>query len=200
MLRKLFILILTVFIFYPVFTSAQDDTPQDVVVGGTAKCKLKGNVPFKSGFTDGNRLLILQSEEFSNGSIILQRIFENEDILIDVKALALFGLINDVNSFLSGEVLSFENIDSDFTLTQQNKNKDTKLDISNVLEDGTKGKLVGKIKLSSVENNLAGGNVLLDYKSTIVKLEENEEVNTMDNGRVTIRCKFKDVPLVIKEP
>lgn len=185
--------------FQPLSLLAQSDIPEDIVVGGLAKCIIKGKAPFKKVVVDGNRLLLLQNDGITQGSIIFQLIDETKKNIIDIKAFALLGIIQDVESFLSGEKLSFENTGSDLVLKKTVKNKDITIEVTNIFDDGTKSNLTGEIKLKSAENDLVTGKIRVLFQETILKITENGDTETFNNnGKIEVKCKFKDVPLQIK--
>ena len=64
--QKLFfsLLVITLGINFINSTSFAQDEP---VLGGQAFCTIRGNSPFKKSTSDGNRLLILQSNGISKG-------------------------------------------------------------------------------------------------------------------------------------
>ncbi len=179
---------------------AQDDIPDDVIVGGEAKCIIKGKTPIKSGVTDGNRLLLLQDGGFTKGSIVLQRVAETNTFSIDAYVLALFGEITDLDGFLSGKELGFEDSNSDLTLKKTNKINGTTIEVSNIIDNDTKGNLKGAIKVISSGNGLASGKIKLLFERTTSKITKDgdEKVNN-NNGSIGIKCKFRNVPLAIKE-
>ena len=199
MLRKLlFYVLILVVQFLTLSSFAQSETPEDVVVGGEAKCIVIGNSPIKSGVTDGNRLVILESEGFANGSIILQRFVETNEIKIDVNALALFGLIDDLEGFLGGKILKFNNTDSELSLVKEIKNKSTEIEVTNLLKDGTRGNVSGKVQLKGISNDLVTGQIYFTVGKTLLKTTKSENTEVKDNGQIKIKCKFRDVPFVRK--
>ena len=203
MVKKLvfsFLIVLVNFVFFNNYSFAQNDVPADVVTGGKAKCIITGGSPIKSGTTDGNRLVILEDSGFANGSIILQRFAETEELKIDANVLALFGLIEDLDGFLGGKLLKFSSSDSDISLLKEIKTKNTKVEVTNALKDGTKGNLSGKIQLKSISNDLTTGKISLVFENTVLKVTKGDNVEIKNNGKVTARCKFKDVPFVRKSP
>jgi len=183
------------------FSYAQGDIPEDVVVGGKAICAIRGRVPVKKVKADGNRLLLLQSGGITNGSFSIQLIIAKKKFSIDLNILGLFGRVEDVDSFLNGEVVKFENSNSDFVLKKTRSSNGVVREVSNLLSTGEKGNLKGKIKVTSSENNLVNGRLKFTFQNTSFKFTMGgEDLNGRDNnGKVVVVCRFKDVPVAIKE-
>lgn len=176
---------------------AQDEIPEDVIVGGKAKCVINGRTPFRRFLADGNRLLILQSGDFSKASFSIQSIFENKKQSNDVNILALLGPLASVEGFLGGKALVFENLDSDLEIKTINKSSGETIEIKNQDEEGVKTSLLGRIKIISSQGGTVSGITRLNFQETFTLEETNS--NLEDNGRVIIICRFKDVPIAIKE-
>lgn len=200
MLLKYIFISLTLIFSLSTYTFAQDEIPEDVIVGGKAKCVINGRAPFRRFIADGNRLLILQSGDFNKGSISIQSIFENKRLSNDINILALLGTIPDVDSFLSGETLVFEDSDSDLEIKSINKTNNVVLKILNLDPGGVKSKLLGRIKITSSDNEKVSGITRLSFKKSAIQDLSGSTLNLpQDNGRMIIICRFKDVPLAIKD-
>ena len=201
MQKTIFLILFTTnFLLLGNISFAQSEIPEDITTGGKAKCILKGNVPIKKGIADGNRLVILRSGDFANGSILFQRTIIEEGFSLDINTLALFGSIPDLNAFLAGRILDFQNSESDFSIRVVKQEDQSVTEVTNLLDDGTKGNLIGKVKLTSSRNNLASGSGFFIIEKTIRKVSSNNnEIPTSDNGKVSIKCNFKNIPLAIKD-
>lgn len=171
---------------------AQDEIPEDVIVGGKAKCVINGRAPFRRFLADGNRLLILQSGEFSKGSISIQSIFENKRRSNDINILAIFGAIENLDDFLGGKIFLFESIGSDLEIKSINKTSSEVIEIKNLDADEVRSPLVGRIKITSSDGEKVSGITRLNFQKTFL-------VEGKDNGKAIIICRFTDVPLAIKD-
>ena len=175
MIKKLFFSLILIFLFLFGFipSFAQDEIPLvDNNLGGEAKCIIRGKgVPLKSGTTDGNRLLLIQAEGVTSGSILLQRVAVTPEFTIDASTQTFFGLIEDVDGFLAGKRLDFESSTSDLGLKKIVPGKGT-VEVTNIFDDGTRGKVKGAIQLKSSTDNLATGKVKLLYEKTIRKVTD----------------------------
>ena len=178
---------------------AQDEIPEDVVVGGKAKCVINGRASFRRFIADGNRLLILQAGEFSKGSISIQSIFENKRRSNDVNILALFGVIEDADSFLNGKTQVFEDSDSDLEIKSVNKKNSEAIEIKNQDKEGLRSKLVGRIKITNSDSDKVSGITRLNFERTFLVEGDEPNLTFKDNGRVIIICRFSNVPLAIKD-
>ena len=197
---QIFVLTLGILSFHG-FCFAQDEPPvSDANLGGEAKCIIRGKgVPFKSGTTDANRLLLVQNEGMASGSILFQKVLTTDRFTIDASAQAFFGLIEDLDGFLAGKKLDFESSDSDLGLKKITPGNNTVIEVINVFDDETKGNLKGTIQLKSSDNEKATGQIKLTFESTIRKVTKSGETTQSDNGKVLIKCKFKDVPIVTQQ-
>ncbi|MBI1857736.1 MAG: hypothetical protein HYR97_01255 [Candidatus Melainabacteria bacterium] len=194
-LKILLIGILTLFSlsFGKIF--AQDE----INVGGKAKCVLNGEVPIRKIVADGNRVLLIKQDNVTLGSFSLQLLKTTKKTLIDFNILALFGEVKDVDAFLSGAKHNFTSNESDFMVKVTFLKNDNVLDLSNELLD-EQGALTGSIKIKKFENNLASGDLKFIFEGTSLKITTGErDIEDNDkNGKMVIRCKFKDVPIDIK--
>ena len=172
---------------------------EDIVLGGKAICIVSGKSPVKRFTADGNRLLILQGEGIASGSIQLQLIKTvqpHNPILIDINILALLGQIDNLDSFLNGEVFNFENNTSEISISKTNNN--TTFQVTNLISEEESSNITGKIKLQSNSDNTLNG--ILNIKvNDILFLKDSEEINSKgNNGNLNIRCKLQDIPIEIK--
>ena len=172
---------------------------EEIVLGGKALCVVSGKSPVKRFTADGNRLLILQGEGISNGSIQLQLITTvqpHNPTLIDINILALLGQIDNLDSFLNGAVFNFENNNSEISISRTKGN--TTFQTTNLIREEGLSNVTGKIKLkSSTENTISGiSNLKVD---NILLLKDLEEISPKENnGNLNIRCKLQDIPIEIK--
>ena len=203
MLRKLifYLLVIAIALLITNISFAQSETSEDIVTGGKASCIFRGSVPFKRVVADGNRLLLLQAGGITKASIIIQSIFETKNESIDVNILALLGQILDTDLFLNkGKVQDFENIESDLILKQTKKSDGQVTEVSNVTQGSERTAINGSFKITNSKDNKASGVLNLICKNTFhsVKSREGSVVETKaDNGKVIVRCRFKDVPIAV---
>lgn len=169
-------------------------------VGGEADCVVSGRSPVKEFLADGNRLLLLQKLRITNGSIQLQAFTAQDGDLIDINILVLLGTIPDPDAFLNREVRRFGNRSSDLSIKKTSATTGDVSELSNIFEDDTRGALKGKIKVKS-KDNLANGNLRFIFENTNLKITSDEVINKTDdnNGKIILKCKFKDIPVEIKE-
>ncbi|GEM_PF-2979208 len=199
-MRNNFFIILLIFSLcfsHPVL--AQGD---ETDLGGKAVCFVRGNSPFKKFIADQNRILLFQGEDGAFGSIQLQSVLSNrEEFLADVNILAIFEQIKNLNSFLNGKTQTFDNSDSELTLKKINKSDQVTTTVSDFFNDGSKSLINGRIKLLN-RNNLANGSVRLGFLNSTIKVtsKTGETIESNENnGSIKINCKFKEIPIEIKD-
>lgn len=188
---KALFLVLTTFLnlfFLRTTSLAQDET----FIGGKAFCSVHGKSPVKKFNADGNRLLILQIGDTSKGSIQLQLISETESDLTDINILALLGEIADPESFLNAKAINVESSGSTFDIKKTIKNKNTTIELTNQISDEQSYNLTTKIKIKKTMNDLISG-------SLRISLENSSLESNTNNGKITVKCRLKDIPLQIKE-
>ena len=174
---------------------------EDSALGGKAICVVSGKSPVKRFIADANRLLILQSEGISKGSIQLQLIQDSDASLIDINILALLGQIDDLDLFLGGNNTSFESDASEVSIKRTIKKNNVTLTVNNSISEEEFIPVSGKIKVKSPDQVVVSGTLALKLNSSsLLKIKDLEEVGSNDkNGRLNIRCKLEDVPVEIKE-
>lgn len=187
--------LITIFIVTTIHTVFAQST-----VGGEANCTVGGKSPVKSFLADGNRLLLLQKLRITNGSIQLQAFANQNGDFIDINILVLLGTVPDPDAFLNGEVRRFSNRSSDLTIKKTSGTTGDVSELSNIFEDDTRGALKGKTRVKS-KDNLANGTLRFIFENTNLKITSDEVINKTDdnNGKIVLKCKFKDIPVEIKE-
>ena len=178
------------------FSYAQDD----IVLGGKASCSVSGRTPVKKFVAEANRLLILQNEGISKGSIQLQLISDTENNLIDINILALLGETPDVEPFLNGKTINIQSVDSTFDIKNTVKSKNTTFEVNNTISETQSYNFRTKLKVKKTDENHVNGilNLILKNSTFVQASGGNTEPDT-NNGRIVVRCKLKDIPLEIKE-
>ncbi len=175
---------------------------ENITLGGKAICVIRGKSPVKRFIADGNRLLVLQSEGISKGSIQLQLLQDSDTSLIDINILALLGLIDNVDSFFGGNEISFENNTSEVSIKKTIKHGNVTLTINNSTDsEGEFVPVSGKIKINSPDQITINGTIALKLNSSsLLKVKDLEEIASSDkNGKLDIRCKLQDIPVEIKD-
>ena len=174
---------------------------EDIALGGKALCVVSGKSPVKRFIADANRLLILQAEGISKGSIQLQLIQDSKQSLVDINILALLGQIDDVDLFFGGNKTSFESDTSEVSLKKTIKKNNLTVEVNNSNTDELFFPVSGKIRLTSPDQVTANGTLNLKVSnSSALKIKDLEELNPSGvNGSFNIRCKLQDVPIEIKD-
>lgn len=184
-----------------ILTNVSFAQTENSALGGKATCVVSGKSPVKRFTADANRILILQSEGISKGSIQLQLIQDSDASLIDVNILPLLGQIDDLDSFFNGKVFNFENNTSEISIKKTVKKNNTTLQLTNAINDEEFIPVSGKIKVQSPDQVVVSGTLALKLNSSsLLKMKDLEEVGSHGkNGKLNIRCKLKDIPVEIKE-
>lgn len=193
-----FILVL---LFFNTASIAYAQETSDLVLGGIAKCTFKGRVPVTKLETEANRLLLLQSEGITKGSIELQTFVPKADSIIDFNLLALLNEILDVDLFLNGEQHKFENNMSEFTISKDNQTTNKNVTVDNSFVENVFTLSKGKIRVIKNDDDTVTGSlrVLLNATSRVVSSNDETIRENDKNGKVLVRCKLIDIPLEIKE-
>lgn len=178
------------------FSYAQNE----VILSGEADCKVSGKSPVKKFIADANRLLVLQNEGISKGSIQLQLISNTETNLIDINILALLGETENLEPFLNGKTINIESVDSTFKISNILKSSNVALEVSNTISGTQSHSFRTILKVKKTEDDLLNGilNIVLK-KSTFVETTNAGSKSNTKNGKIVLRCKLKDIPLEIKE-
>ena len=196
MIKNIIILSCLFLIMNPCFAQTED-----ITLGGKAICVIGGKSPVKRFIAEANRLLILQAEGISKGSIQLQLIQDSKQSLVDINILALLGQIDDLDLFFSGNETSFESDSSEVSLKKTIKKNNLTVEVNNSNTDELLFPVSGKIKVTSPDQITANGTLNLKVSnSSALKVKDLEELNPSSvNGSLNIRCKLQNVPVEIKD-
>ena len=199
--KNCLICFLFTFLTINVNSSYAQDESSAPILGGTATCSVSGRSPLKKFVADGNRVLILQAEGISKGSIQLQNFFENESGVIDVNIIALFGEVPDLDLFLAGRIHSFNRNDSTLVLKKTLSKTNTTIELTNQIAEDENVSIEGKLKVKSIGNSLVNGSLNLIMNNSHLKktVGENETELNINNGKIVVRCKLNQIPIEIKE-
>ncbi len=197
MLNKLLVILFSFFmVINPCFAQTKN-----ITLGGKAICVVSGKSPVKRFIADANRLLILQSEGISKGSIQLQLIQDSDASLIDINILALLGQIDNLDSLFAGSIVRFESDSSETSLKKTVKSTNVTLIVNNSISEGKFIPVSGKIKVESPDQAVVNGTLNLKLSSSsLTKIKDLKNLGSSGtNGKLDIRCKLQNIPVEIKD-
>lgn len=180
------------------FCLAQEETSDGIDVelttGGQANCVFNGRVPFRRIKAANNNLVVDTGTGLTEVSINSE--LDTEKNVINVDLHAVIEALSNPAALLDGEDVEFESRKFDFSISKQNKISGTTVEISNETPEGEKTTVTGKVVVNNFVNNEATGVIRMVFANTFRTIEKlDEEIETDENGNVTIKCNFKNVPV-----
>ncbi len=161
-----------------------------------AKCTFNGNVPFHSIKTVDGSLIANNStgvaEILINSELDTARDTFNADIV------AIIESISASVSLLSGEEVKLQSKQFQFSISKTRKNNGKTIEITNKTPEGARTDVTSSILVTNFDrvNNKASFVIKMVFENTFKTIQKlGEDVETNENGKVTVRCKFKDAPV-----
>ena len=199
MLKKIFIGLIISFIV-PVlmcnFSLAQSDVGVDLTTGGTAKCNFSGKVPFRSIKAKNNNAVLDPIK--GTVEVTINSELDTEKNTINADIFALVEAISDPAELINGMAVEFKSDKFEFSISKTKKSDGTTTQITNETPEGDRTSVTGNILVKSFdsENNEASGILKMVFANTLKTIEALEEnIETDENGKVTVICKFDNVPV-----
>ena len=199
MLKKIFISLMISFIV-PIlicnFSFAQNDVDVDLTTGGTAKCTFSGKVPFRSIKAANNNLVVdslAGTTQISIGSEL-----DTEKNTLNADILATITATSDPLELLDGKEVAFESNEFTFSISKTTKSNGKTIQITNETTDGETTSVTGNVVVKSFDstNNEVSGVIKMTFANTLKTIQKLEEdIEADENGKVTVICKFADIPV-----
>ncbi len=203
MLKKLFCSSLFSFLsilFLCNFSFAQNDVDVDLITGGAAKCTFNGKVPFKSIKAANNNVVIDPLSGLTEVSINSE--LDTEKSTINADIFATIDAITDPQELLQGNEVEFESDEFEFSISKTSKKTGKTTEVSNETAEGDRTHVTGNVLVTSFddENSKASGTLKMVFSNTLKTISNLEEdIETDENGKVTVICRFSDVPVNFSE-
>lgn len=176
-------------------SSAQDGVDVDLTTGGSANCVFNGKVPFRKIKAANNNLVVNTEAETTDVSISSELDTDKSTINADIFATID---VSDPFELLNGESVDFESDEFEFSISKTRKSDGKLIQITNETSDGDLTTVTGNVVVNSFdsENNLVSGVLKMIFENTLKTIEKlDEDIQTDENGKVIVTCRFKDVPV-----
>ena len=199
MLKKLFLGFIISFVV-PVlmcnFSFAQDNVDVQLTTGGSAKCTFSGKVPFRSIKAADNNVVLDAANATTNVSISSD--LDTEKSTVSANISATIKATSNPLELLNGKEVEFQSDVFEFSISKTNKSTGKKTEVTNETPDGDRTSVTGNVLVKSFdsENNEVSGVIKMTFANTLKTIQKLEEtIGTDENGKVTVICKFENVPI-----
>lgn len=175
---------------------AQNEVDVNLTTGGSAKCVFNGKVPFKSIKAANNNLVIDPLSGLTNVSINSE--LDTDKNTINANIFAVIEAVSNPQALLQGQAVEFESNEFEFSISKTSKKSGKTTEVTNETPEGERTNVTGNVlvnEFNSVDNQATGTlkMVFANTLRTISNLEEDIEAD--ENGKVTVICRFSDVPV-----
>jgi len=167
------------------------DIGVDLPLSGEAICKFSGNVPVRKIKTLNNSLTN-DIVTFSLGISLESEIETNKSSLTASIRASISPFLGTIEGH-AGEVL--KNGRFQFSILKTTNETEETIEVVSGAKDGQSAPSKGIIKITKIENNKASGELKAVFKKTTETIMSAEKDSKEENGKVIVRCKFKDIPV-----
>ena len=194
LLFSLFIF-MTYLIFCCSYTFAQDEGIEvELITGGQANCQFSGKVPFRRIKASNNN--IVTNTATGRTEVSVKSELDTEKNTINANIFTVVEALSNPASLLSGETVTFESTSFEFSISKVRKSDGKLIEVSNETPEGERTQGTTTIVVNNFVDNKASGTFQTVFTNTFKTIEKLEEdIETDENGRVIVKCKFKDVPV-----
>lgn len=194
LLFSLFIL-MACFVFCGTYTFAQDEGIEvELVTGGQANCRFNGKVPFRRIKASNNN--IVTNTTTGRTEVTVKSELDTEKNTINANIFTVIEALSNPASLLSGETVTFESTSFEFSISKVRKSDGKLIEVSNETPEGERTQGTTTIVVNTFVENKASGTFETIFTNTFKTIEQLEEdIETDENGRVIVKCTFKNVPV-----
>lgn len=201
MLKKLFLIFISLMLFSISSFAQEEGDNVEIVLGGIAKCSFSGRVPFRKIQAINNTLIT----DMITGrtEISFQIELDSQRKNLNAEIVTLIESLPPGVELLGGAPIDFDSINTRFSIVKASKIDGTIFQVSNETPQGNKTVATGTVVISRFEgtDNLADGVVKLVFDNTFRTIQKpGEDVEIIDNGKVKVKCSFKNIPVSISSP
>ena len=203
MLKKTFVSLIISFVIPLLlcnFSFAQSDVNVDLTTGGNAKCTFSGKVPFRSIKAANNNVTVDALAGTTNVSINSELDTQKNTINADI--FATIEATSNPLELLNGKEVNFQSDVFEFSISKTTKNNGKTIKITNETPDGERTSVTGNVSVQNFDStkNLVSGVIKMVFANTLKTIQKLEEdIGTDENGKVTVICKFENVPVDIPD-
>ncbi|MBI2995410.1 MAG: hypothetical protein HYY52_01705 [Candidatus Melainabacteria bacterium] len=182
-------------IFCSTYTFAQDEGIEvELITGGQANCRFNGKVPFRRIKASNNNIVTDASTGRTEVSINSE--LDTEKNTINANIFTVVEALSNPATLLSGESVTFESTDFEFSISKERKSDGKIIEVTNETPEGERTQGTVTILVDTFVDNKASGTFQTTFTNTFRTIEKLEEdVETDENGRVIVKCTFKNVPV-----
>lgn len=198
-MKKYYLLLIT-FSLCILSCNAQSDP---IVPAGTVTCKIGGKkkrAPFKKFVADGNKISVVETLAISQASFSINSIVNDEEEIRDANLSILIPVFTLDDLFNAGrEKIDSNNSEVNLKLTDKISGEETLVQNLDIKNERTN--IRGRINIKDQGNGTVKGNMRIAVFETTKTISSGEEESTKDesNGKIVLKCKFKDVPFEITQ-
>lgn len=199
MFKKLFVfsislLLVVVFLHSPSF--AQNDIDVELITGGSATCTFKGRVPFKRIKAANNNLVT--NTNTGKTDVSIESELDTEKNTITANIFAVIEAVSNPIALLSGQEIEFQSNKFEFSISKIRKSDGALTEVTNETPEGERTNVTGNVLVKSFDNtsDQVSGVLRMVFENTFKTIEKlDEDIETDENGKVTVTCKFENVPV-----
>lgn len=199
MLKKLFVGLVILFVsalFVCSVSFAQSDVDVELTNGGSAKCVFNGRVPFRSIKAANNNLVI--DTPSATADVSIKSELDTEKSTVSAGIFAVIEAVSDPTALLGGKEVSFQSKLFEFSISKTRKSDGKTIEVTNETPEGERTNVTGSILVKSFddENSKVSGMLKMVFANTLKTIQKLEEdIETDENGKVTVLCRFENVPV-----
>ena len=178
------------------FALAQNGVDVDLTTGGTAQCVFNGKVPFRKIKAANNNLVI--DTETATAEVSISSELDTAKNTINADVFAIVEAISDPLELLNGNPVEFESNEFEFSISKTRKSDGKLIQVTNETPDGDLTTVTGNIVVNTFDStdNIVSGVLKMVFENTLKTIEKlDEDIQADENGKVTVTCRFKDVPV-----
>ena len=178
------------------YSFAQDEVDVELTTGGTAKCVFNGKVPFRTIMSADNNLLIDTDTGLTEVSISSE--LDTQKSILSVDLFATIEAVSDPLELLQGKEVEFQSNEFEFLISKTRKSDGKTIEVTNETPEGERTDVTGNVLVKSFDpvSNKVSGVIKIVFCNTFRTIQTLEEdIETDENGKVTVICRFNDVPV-----
>ncbi len=175
---------------------AQDEVDVDLITGGSAKCVFNGKVPFRSIKAANNNLVIDPLSGLTEVSINSE--LDTDKNTLNADLFAVIEAVSNPQELLQGEAVEFESNEFEFSISKTSKKTGKTTEVTNETPEGERTNVTGNVLVNQFDSasNQVSGTIKMVFANTLRTISGLEEdIEADENGKVTVLCRFSDVPV-----